>query len=508
MAAEVELKLAIDRASLAKVRKHPAIAAVLSGRARNSRDVSTYYDTAAGELRQAGIALRMRRSGRRWLQTVKGAGERVGALDRRPEYEWSMRTSRIDAGKLSTTPWRGVFEATAGRLRPVFVTDVDRTTQPLAFADGTRAVLCLDAGEIRAGRRRAPLTEIEIEMVEGEPRQLHELALSLVADLPVSIAPASKAERGYALASPAPREPVRARKLTLDADASVGMALAGFGSDCLLQIGANAQCIAAGVDGEFVHQARVGVRRLRSALRLVAGLTDAETVTPIVEELHWLSTALGAARDRHVFATETLTAVSRALKDTQSRRDVGTLRGRITRLSRAHFAEAGAAAASPRLQRLLLNVGALLAALESPTADPVVRVPARGFAKDALEARTRRLYKRGKHLQRASPAKRHQVRIAAKKLRYVAEVFVPLFPASRARNYLSALSGLQGALGYLNDLATGERIIDELGIHGRSERFIHGAGIVRGWLAGAEALALRDAARAWRKFARAKAFWH
>ena len=92
MASEVELKLTIDRESLATVREHPALATVLRGRARTSRDVSTYYDTRAGELREAGVALRMRRSGQRWLQTVKGAGDRVGALHRRPEYEWVMRT--------------------------------------------------------------------------------------------------------------------------------------------------------------------------------------------------------------------------------------------------------------------------------------------------------------------------------------------------------------------------------------------------------------------------------
>jgi triphosphatase len=329
MAAEVELKLTIDPASLAQVREHPALAALLSGRARTSKDVSTYYDTRSGELRKAGVALRMRRSGHRWLQTVKGAGDRVGALHRRPEYEWAMRTSRIDPRKLSTTPWRGVFEATAGRLRPIFVTEVDRTAQPLVFDDGTRATLCLDAGEIRAGRKRAPLNEIEIELVQGEPRQLHQLALSLAADLPVAMARTSKAERGYALASPAPREPVHAGKLALDTGVSVGEALAHFGSDCLEQIGANAQCIAAGVDGEFVHQARVGVRRLRSLLRLVAGLIGAETVAPIVRDLRWFSTTLGAARDWDVFAKETLAAVGRALKHSRSRRDVGIVRGRI-----------------------------------------------------------------------------------------------------------------------------------------------------------------------------------
>jgi CHAD domain-containing protein len=251
-----------------------------------------------------------------------------------------------------------------------------------------------------------------------------------------------------------------------------------------------------------------GARRLRSLLRVVAGLTGAEKVAPIVQELQWFATELGAARDRDVFATQTLAAVSRAIKDPRSRRDIGIVRGHITRMSRAHVAEAAAAAASPRLQRLLLSVSALLAALDSPAAVPAARMPARSLGKDTLEARARRLNRRGKHLPRASPTERHQVRIAAKKLRYVAELFAPLFPGSRTKDYLSALSGLQEALGHLNDLATGERIVDELGIHGRTQHFVHGSGIARGWLSGAETAALRDAGRAWRKFAKAKPFWH
>ncbi len=507
MAVEVELKLSTDRESLARVREHPALAAVLRGRARTGRNVSTYYDTRSQELRKAGVALRVRRSGQRWLQTVKGAGDRLGAVHRRPEYEWPVRSSGIDASKLSTTPWQSVFEATAGRLRPVFVTDIHRTAQALAFADGTRATLSLDAGEIRAGKRCASLTEIEIELVDGEPRLLHELALALAADLPVSIAQASKSERGYALAGAVARKPVRARKLSLAPDASVADALVLFGGDCLAQIGANAPGVAAGTDGEFVHQARVGIRRLRSLLNLLENLLGAEAVAPVVLELEWLSTPLGAARDWDVFATDTLAVVARSLRHPQSRRDVGILRGRVTRQRAARQVEAGTAAASPRLQRLLLSLSALLASLQSPSADSRLRAPARGMAKEVLERRARRLAKRVAHLERLSPTERHRARIAAKKLRYGAEMFAPLFPGARTKSYLASLSKLQGALGHLNDLATGERLLDELAPRVRTERLVHGAGIVRGWLSGAEASALADGARAWRKLAKIKPFW-
>lgn len=507
MADEVELKLTTDRESLAKVREHPALAAVLQGRARTVRNVSTYYDTQSQELRKAGIALRVRRSGERWLQTVKGEGSRVGAVHRRSEYEWPVRASRIDPRKLSMTPWRSVFAATTGRLRPLFVTDFDRTEQALTFADGTRATLSLDAGEIRSGRKRTALTEIEIELIEGDSRRLHELGLQLAKDLPVSVSHDSKSERGYALASPTPRKPLRARKFSLAPDASVADALIPFGSDCLTQIGTNAPGVIAGADSEFVHQARVGVRRLRSLLNLMERLIGEEAVAPVDQELQWFSAHLGNARDWDVFATDTMDAVARSLRHPQSRRDVGILRGRVTRLRAERRAEAAAAAASPRLQQLLLSLGVLIGSLGSPAADPSMRVPARGLARDLLERRARRLAKRGSHLERQSPTDRHRARIAAKKLRYVAEMFAPLFPGARTKAYLASLGNLQGALGHLNDLATGERLLDELAPRMRTARLVHGAGIVRGWLSAAEAPALADGARAWRKFAKLKAFW-
>ncbi len=70
---EIELKLSIDPAAVASLRAHPALRAVAGGRARTARIVSTYFDTPDQRLRREGVALRLRRAGRRWLMTVKGA---------------------------------------------------------------------------------------------------------------------------------------------------------------------------------------------------------------------------------------------------------------------------------------------------------------------------------------------------------------------------------------------------------------------------------------------------
>ena len=144
MPIEVELKLSATPAAYAAVRRHRALADAKAGRARATAIVSRYYDTPADELHQHGIALRLRRRGNRWLQTVKGAGEAAAGMHRRAEFEWPLSHPRLDAARLATTPWADLFADAAARLTPVFTTDVTRTEQALEFDDGTRATLSFD----------------------------------------------------------------------------------------------------------------------------------------------------------------------------------------------------------------------------------------------------------------------------------------------------------------------------------------------------------------------------
>ena len=310
MAEEIELKLTAPPDAIAAVRAHPAVAAARRGPMRTTEMLSTYYDTPQRELAAAGVALRVRKAGRRWLQTVKGNGEAAAGLHRRSEFEWRLSAPRVDAAKLATTPWRKLFAEHARRWRPLFATAFRRSAQPLSFPDGTRATLCLDVGEIRAGRRQQPLTEIELELAEGDPTRLFELATALVTDLPARVTIASKAQRGYALAAQAPIEPRRAQDVALEPDIAVGKALARIGAECIAQVEANAEGMLASVDPEFLHQLRVGWRRLRSLLKLAALLMPPEKLEPIEEELRWVGAVLGPARDYDVFAAETLPAIA------------------------------------------------------------------------------------------------------------------------------------------------------------------------------------------------------
>jgi CHAD domain-containing protein len=101
------------------------------------------------------------------------------------------------------------------------------------------------------------------------------------------------------------------------------------------------------------------------------------------------------------------------------------------------------------------------------------------------------------------------MRVAAKKLRYAAEFFAPLFRHAGASDYIAALSGLQTALGVLNDQAVALRLLDELMLRAPGDAEIsHAAGIVRGWTAATSAREVGRLRKSWRRFARAKPFWN
>lgn len=500
---EIELALGLARDAMPALIRHPAIVAATRGRARTSRLVSAYYDTPKGELAAAGIALRVRRDGKRYVQTVKGPPEAgsTPALRNRAEYEWTLRRPAIDATSLRSTPWAKRLQRAQRRgLTRRFTTDFTRRTTPLAFADGTRALLCLDVGSIRAPstRRRVPISEIEIELVDGAPARLYELARELANDLPVSIVVANKAERGFALVSAARPSPVHARDATIAADARAIDALATIAGECLHQIAANAPGVVAYADPEWVHQMRVGTRRLRACLKLVARVDASAPTEPVALELKWLAGMLGTARDLDVFATETLPEITNGVRD-----DVGKSAA-LRKLSRRVAARRGiarravrAAINSPRYARLVLAVATLIEGLDGGAAPR----SARSAARVLLARRHRSLQRLAARLDGAGADERHAVRIAAKKLRYAAEFFAPLCKRRRVRRYLGALARLQQVLGQANDEIVATRCADETG---PSDAAI----VVRAHAAANAPVHALAFSRAWKRFERAKPYWH
>lgn len=299
--------------------------------------------------------------------------------------------------------------------------------------------------------------------------------------------------------SAANRAPARATPIVLDPTSPSEEALRRVVRSCLAHLQANAGMAARGRDPEYLHQARVAMRRMRSALRLCHPADQAAGA--LRDELRWLSAALGPARDWDVFAAETLPPIleeyartagtgadlpARRLADAAKRRRSGARR------------TAREALASPRFAALL---DAVVGWLETPGLPDLQVTPLPRFAARELRKCHKRLVRQAGHLQQLGAEQRHEVRIAAKRLRYAVEFFASLFPAREARAYAGRLGGLQDALGALNDCVAGRRLASGLP---------RSAGLtpyVLGWLEARESDGVAAADAALRRLQRSRPFW-
>jgi inorganic triphosphatase YgiF len=162
--------------------------------------VSTYYDTPALALHRELLSLRVRQQSREFVQTVKAENPtRTDVLERK-EWEDQIPSKRpvLDAPK---TGKRLPDVVRDEELRPVFTTTVTRTAIEISPDSSARIGAAIDEGEIRTSRGDAvePISEIELELKDGDLRVIFDVALKLLEAAPIRIETRSKAERGYRL---------------------------------------------------------------------------------------------------------------------------------------------------------------------------------------------------------------------------------------------------------------------------------------------------------------------
>jgi triphosphatase len=415
---------------------------------------SVYFDTAGRRLASLGAALRLRRVGDRpeagWIQTLK-TEDHPGAFSRRGEWEAQVPGPRPVLSGLPDWPLQDLLGDGQAPLVPVFRTQFERTARTVRFEDAVIEV-AFDEGTIVAGRRREPICELELELRAGSPSTVFALAQQLVGlgRQALALRPSidSKAARGYRLA-----HRVRARPVPADAKGfsdllqthrthlEVARRVVAHGVHRVL---ANAAGAASGEDLEYVHQARVALRRTRSALR-VLGVARAPD-DPVARDLRWMADCFGAMRDWDVLLTETLPSLRKAIdggNDAQWERLIERAQAQRRRQSVRLRAVLGSA----RFARAAL---ALLQWAEEPAAPTSVRLMHR--ARRAIERGHGRLTAAARKLADLPPADRHRVRILAKRQRYALELLGPLLSRGVPGRTLKQLSRLQQLLGEINDV--------------------------------------------------------
>lgn len=501
---ETELKLDVAPRCAGRIFAHPSFKGRFRGRMARTHLVTVYYDTPQFDLWRAQVSLRLRRSDAGWLQTVKWGGTAAGGLHRRNELEQPAAGQALDLGALAGRPGLEVLADARLRrkLKPLFVTEFERATRMLALPEGGRIEASLDRGRIVCGTTVRALCELELELQAGTAVQLFDVAQPLVRDLPVRPAHRSKAERGYLLAG-LDAGPVKARRAAMDPAETIGQAAARLLASGLAQVQSNAEGMLAATDIEYLHQLRVGVRRLRSCLSALGGAVPEGALDTLAGELRWLGARLGSARDWDVFRHEFLPRMRRGLAPAADASGLEALAQASKALGDRAARGARLAWQSRRTHLLLLELGRAAAGGGFVAQHEGLHRPVLPYSAALLTRRLDRVLRLGKRARGKAPiGELHELRIAVKKLRYSVEFFGPLYPADRAQRFRDRLVKLQDCLG---------RICDAEGIVERMRVAMPAGGslvdFARGWSACTIQGERAQLAALWRHFRHGRAFW-
>ena len=475
---EIEFKFQVPAASLTAVEKDLRRARKVARTHLQAR----YFDTEDGALASNGVALRLRKEGRRWVQTVKALGDDDGPLHRM-EHNVDLGVARgapptADARRHQGTPAGDRLDALLSAhgespLVETFATDIWRIARNTRLGRST-VELALDIGRVIApaiGDRPArvsPVCELELELTQGSVLDLATLARRWSQRHGLWFSTLTKAERGERL-----REEQEQQE---DGDAPLARAIKArppqfAGSEhngdgnkgglqvgarevqravlaaCLAQILPNASEIAGGSDeAELIHQLRVGIRRLRSALRELDGLAPgcfdiSAWEPPLVDAFR----DLGAQRDRDVLSASLKPRLQAA----------GAPLCELPPLLAAQQAPSpGDVVRNPRFQALLVDLIAFSAPRdvvgEAATGKEEGDAVRRALA-ERLNTLRRQLVRAGKRFEQLPIEEQHRARKRLKRLRYLSEFVAPLFDKPKAERYVQTLLPAQDALGDYND---------------------------------------------------------
>lgn len=445
---EIELKLQVDAASAEGL----AATKVLPEKWRTVQQRDLYFDTADRALAEAGLSLRIRQSGSHRTQTTKRSGSSAAGLFARSEWEMPVNDDVpvVDG----TSPVHALLGGAVKDIIRVFEVEVTRRIWDVQDGD-TNIEVVLDRGTISAGDRHTSICEMEMELKSGQPQALFDLARKLDGAVPVRLGVLTKPERGDLLRQ-ALRGVVKAGPVPLDDEMTTAEAFQVIVQACIKQFRLNEDLLLVSRSPEPLHQARVALRRLRSAFSIFKPLLGNDAARELSDSLRELAGELGPARNLDVLL---------------QRARPGPLRDRLQTEREAAYDRVGEVLGSSTARALMLNLvewvhsGSLLA---NPDTEATRTLPVRTFAARALSRFRRKVKEGGLDLRGTDDEARHELRKDAKKLRYAAEFFALLFDGkgekAKRMNFIIALEAVQDELGALNDLATAPHVLARLGI--------------------------------------------
>lgn len=256
-------------------------------------------------------------------------------------------------------------------------------------------------------------------------------------------------------------------------------------------------------DPEGIHQMRICLRRMRSALAVFRPAIPHKVTRSVSNEMRWVAKTLDHARDLDVYIAENL--LSKGKKQKRKMRKLakqhrerlygevadvikGERYGKICNELRDWVESRGWRVDLSDEQRVVLEGNII------------------PFASEVMDRQRTRVLDDGRDIESLESETLHQLRIDCKKLRYAAEFFAPLY-GEPMKDFIGHLKALQDLLGTLHDTAVMPDLQKDL-LKGKKNRNLKRYARTLVIKRGKQANTLRKALhRSWGDFSNAEGFW-
>ena len=237
-------------------------------------------------------------------------------------------------------------------------------------------------------------------------------------------------------------------------------------------------------DIEGVHQVRVSIRKMRSAVSLFRKAIPRGITDPWNDEMRWIASGFGPARDLDVFIDE-------GMGDMTGKIPLQAGEEKLRKLAVKHqdsaYAEVRTLLDSDRYKNFatqfgpwIENRGWFQVEMPAETRKKLGKSVV-GYAKKVMNKRLTVVLQAGEYMKEMSDEDLHQLRIECKKLRYAAEFFNTLFDPQTMASFILQLKKVQGYLGTMNDVAVMPDLLNTLLKGVKDQDTCEYAGALIGW---------------------------
>ncbi|MBJ8419510.1 CYTH and CHAD domain-containing protein [Acinetobacter courvalinii] len=480
---EIELKF-----QLPESKKKSVLQVLSKQKAQKIQLQAKYYDTAERLLAKNYVAIRLRQEGEHWVQTFKAASKNhlqrieediyLGKCAQEPELDLSL----YKHNQTVQTVLREVLGEAPAELELQFQTNVQRTFHVFEF-EGSHIEVCLDDGEIRTPTNHARICEVEFELKQGSAQELIQFAKTWVDQYQLWLDVRSKAERGNLLAQgKVVSAATKAKSLNLDKDVSAEQAIQQIIENTLNHILPNAAAIADGIaEADHIHQARVGLRRLRSALKHFSNWSV--QIDPMWEsQLADIFRALGQSRDNDAIQDSVVPLVKQVCDfDFPFPENVD--------------ANIAGLLSDSKTTQLFLSL------FSFSYSDQQSKSKLSKQAAKSLTKLYQKILKDAAQFSTLDIEQQHRTRKRVKQLRYCIDFIAGIYPEKQVQQFLNKLQPIQEYLGFYNDLFVAEQIFEQQAA--KHSQFL----FALGWVKAQQPHVAKKAAKKLQGLSAQDAFW-